>query len=1507
MKNGLSKIFALGLLLALGSGISWSQAIGYSKNALQVNCGILLLDSTSGYWGANVPPNSDPYVFFNLERRRDVKPPGWEFRNPLAPGTVTVEIKARWDAIYNFTQGTPSPFVLGDPISKNMAPYWEVQLSKISAEKLAQYDILLVHTPGLINLNPSEREKLRLFLDKGGILWFDKAINTTIDGWNGLPLSFTFDLGGGTPYVLQPQHPILSYPYFLSAAETLYLGLLDWNHTVRRLTLTELGMTGYEQVAATLAPDFDNFNIIVSNLDEIVIGVAQIGNGYFVVTSGDIASAINEPSGGVDIGLGPNSGAIAGDKFFNIPSAEMKFVFNMISLAGGHPALSKGSRRPNSTLDDLGAPLLQIWSDPNLNNDQGDHTNYVPPVIYKGLLFITSGNRLYAYKVDPSRDLDGDGWTDDGYQDSSLGQKFDLVWMSTALNAPLSTPMAVEVGNAQGAPKDQVYVVDGQGNLLGFDALPKSNGLLLGPNPIPPVRTIPPPSAPVMDFTLPNRPPYPPSYFEGLVYVVDTYQGVGNQRFGRVWIVDAVTMQPMTSTSPWVIAGSGSPNLFETGGAPTIGYIPINDGSGGQDKVLYVSNRSSTTGASVGITSIWLGAKGESPTLNRTATYVDVITRVSQKGLYVYLPLTESPHGVKIYLVDQNGNPLPPSQIANYLTGQVIQFAPGQLRVFLKTSLPNTIGVRIDYTVDIGGPSMNIVGGVIRGQLFFPDDTSRRRYVQKAMALAPSGNLFVVTSNEFNNGDLYCVREVTRGSFELVYRWSLYDEFKLVLNNTQTITIPSAIQDRDDLWVLMGMGYPKLRRLHFHSSPVVYGDTCYVMVSADQQFPLFTTRSSYILAFDANPTHRDIRFGSALPSGVKLKQPDIAASSFKSQPERFVTLQPNMADIQQETGVIRFKNMMSSTQGVMQNGFSVSLPVVVSGAGVPETLLDPNASGSKWTPLLWYFGVGGYMSDAPLMLMGNTLYLAGGSVLSDVFNNRFPPLPRPAMFAMDSVIPVNDESIITVPGYPGLKQSRWLIADNSAIGFHSNKHVRWPSGEGTQSFQDFVIRVEQTYLSKNVGSALGCIGGDGVLAAWADIGLYAFKRATTVVADEGRIVELDAAGFANWASDVSFEPKAQPTNVQVKTRKLERPTKVYKSGENEYVVVDTGGDRIVVLDKTAGEVRTIERILLDLTYRPPGWNEGDPLELRQPRDVSFWGEYVYGGIPFTGPPPNGVEYWVHYLIADTGNRRILELVDRYDVDDSTLQIVGLVRDAKGEPQIGVLYWHSPPDVTGKQWQHTATRRYVIQRDPNTNAINDIYITAIGDVMPTRSGLGLDPPSGNVQQETGGGPGGILIFIRNAQGQRVLDQVINEVILPDGTKKSLTGISSLFVRPVIQNSVATFSITFADRTGVYEIVQSGTNWLVRFMITNSVYESIRGVKLQAAAAKFLQNGDLLITNSYYGKTNTGANFFGEVTQWNVANYNPTLPNFGLSATDIKAELPPVVGTRGLRIPQYADRF
>lgn len=141
--------------------------------------------------------------------------------------------------------------------------------------------------------------------------------------------------------------------------------------------------------------------------------------------------------------------------------------------------------------------------------------------------------------------------------------------------------------------------------------------------------------------------------------------------------------------------------------------------------------------------------------------------------------------------------------------------------------------------------------------------------------------------------------------------------------------------------------------------------------------------------------------------------------------------------------------------------------------------------------------------------------------------------------------------------------------------------------------------------------------------------------------------------------------------------------------------------------------------------------------------------------------------------------------------------------------------------------------------------------------------------------------------------------------------------------------------YTDSTGVYEIVQpTGTGpWGVRWMLPKEAYLSLRHIAPAGAPfasnpmgfrptyARRLENGDIVVVNSYMGSTRGDGStpsvpFQGEVLQLS-GDFDPSAnplttgfdfgkPNLGFDTSMVVLQLPPINGARGLILPVFADR-
>jgi len=92
------------------------------------------------------------------------------------------------------------------------------------------------------------------------------------------------------------------------------------------------------------------------------------------------------------------------------------------------------------------------------------------------------------------------------------------------------------------------------------------------------------------------------------------------------------------------------------------------------------------------------------------------------------------------------------------------------------------------------------------------------------------------------------------------------------------------------------------------------------------------------------------------------------------------------------------------------------------------------------------------------------------------------------------------------------------------------------------------------------------------------------------------------------------------------------------------VVADTGNNRIVHIDRGGHAIWEIKDFA-EWDPANPVLPPAAPMELSKPTDVTCWMTYDYS-IP--GDTNSQLLPIYHYLIADSGNRRVIEIMNRYD-------------------------------------------------------------------------------------------------------------------------------------------------------------------------------------------------------------------------------------------------------------------
>src|SRR5579862_5966355 len=317
-------LFAL-LALAASQAPAGAAAFNYNTNSQlhTINVGELVMDSSQQ---ASPAPGDYPgwYTFYILNQRSDIRPPGWTLDNPLAPKVVTSDIITRYNAA--------GQYAVGQAITQNMAPYWEVNITHVTIDSLKPFNILAIHTHYLIDLNQSERLLLRQYIDQGGTL--------LVEDCGGAPIgpAFLFNVqfhnGGVNGFAQIPnptqRHPIITTPYFLSQDDLNGLG--------------DKQVGGYFMTARVGAnpnqtqPDSAIFTTVVGNSKNNdangnplpYIAAGDYGSGHVIMSSGDIFDAINNPVDPNQPGLGaviPPSYSTT--DFSAAPTQDLKILVNM--------------------------------------------------------------------------------------------------------------------------------------------------------------------------------------------------------------------------------------------------------------------------------------------------------------------------------------------------------------------------------------------------------------------------------------------------------------------------------------------------------------------------------------------------------------------------------------------------------------------------------------------------------------------------------------------------------------------------------------------------------------------------------------------------------------------------------------------------------------------------------------------------------------------------------------------------------------------------------------------------------------------------------------------------------------------------------------------------------------------------------------------------------------------------------------------------------------------------
>jgi hypothetical protein len=1526
--------------------------MSYSRVSREIKAGTLLISSQT--------TNSAPHAWYGMDQELGVKPASWTFINPLGQTTLTPAMAARWGA---------GP--VGRSLGKRDAGYWEVDLVNTSDAALSQFDILLLPLNNALRLTTIERERMRRFMDQGGILWVDvTSLAPAIDEANNLPVPVSTVANGGA-IDANLAHPLLTTPNSVSLDELTSLRS-GFGVLVAPISGAPLGLTSFLNGIASESLRLEG---ATGNGSGFALATARVGDGALVASSLRLSQLVSRSStGGTNFGFSSTSIAVDGFYF-----SAAKLVANIVGLGTAYSSPGGGSRRTGSIRGDVPAPLLKRFAAGG-SFGQGSTAAHVG-----GTIVVTEGSTITAYDAEPERDINGDGNPDDGIPNAT-GAANDVLWTFTA-GSDVSSPVIAEV--ATSSDPQQVWVVSREGEAICISLL---TGNVLA--------TIAGPGN-----TDTSRPPLAPTVHEGLLLVTDTV----STGFGRVRIIDLATQTALVNAGN-AFALNGTSRLDLPTASASVGYVPIFDNSGGLDRVVYVATKGGSTSA--GLTSLWVGAKGESPSrIFRSGNDITISTRAGLQGLPVFVPNGESAFGFRLTLLEPStGRPLSASEIQSNITGGATAgITPGDVRLTLSGSartdwdwdgqntpgnVTDDVGWRVDYTIDWSRSQINnpTADSYVRGNVLLPDNSDNLRVIVGSPAITSRGNVLVAQTNfapgrtapDINNGGttVYNFREEGRGDFSLVSRFDLFDSVRIVYNNGQTLGYRETIVDEDQLLNQPPLGFLRqnITDLRAISAPSVSGDTAFLTASGFKAVGPFQVPTTVVVALEAHPDPvqflvHGLTNDAQNPYTLIQADPVRSTSTNRTTPEQTSVL-PQASFLVEPTGdpnlsKVTIKNLMSVPRGQMRDAISTSLPVILRRtngdtdiviepeAATGNGVLQPGTASGRFTPVRWFYVGNGFRAGAGPMIAGRTMYVGGASVLPNFTISGLANLTeRGLLYGLDTEVASNDEFLSANSVKPWLNQLNTVKANSGTPwDVRPANALRWPQPQGIRNFSDFRVRLLQNTL--NPAQVVGLSAGDGTLAAFDGSSVTVFSQAEFSVVDSQRVSRFDSAGNPLWVlqsttqngSEINSSP-AQRGNVLVD------PSRVYPDGNDTAWVVDPGSNRIVLVDRAGQEVRSMRRIRLHPNRVIPELPAGAPTELSSPRDIQVFSRIysaaqVQNAFPgevreFTGP-----ELWRHVLIADAGNRRAVEVVDRFRVNAQG-RVLGVVRyQVGGEwvPAYGVALWHSPEEISGPGFAYNSIGRVINPSNPAAS------ITAFGfnSSQPSRGTVGLDSP--NAASSGATGFGGIVLFdSRRSESLVITEFAVPEV--PDNAylveragryyfesrgsaagNKRINGLTSITLRRAVVGGRSRLVVMLTDSDGVFELMQPDpvadpSQWAVVWMLPKRAYLGMRRNTLvdpvsgyapvdisanpagfQPMYAKRLDSGEVLVVNSYVGTFfgAGGAPFQGEVILLDgragspdVPGFNLSLANLGFNSLSVRFELPPVAGIRDIVRPVFAER-
>jgi len=1308
MSRSLNNTRWLFLLSALTAALLWlapartGQAAVYTYNARQrtINAGILFVGSAAdpAFYTTNTPnpvPDPAPYLFYVLDQRADIKPVGWSFINPIAATTVSAATATRWAA------GTPA-YKAGDPVTRDMAAYWEVSLRDTSADELQQFDVLYLPAGGAVFL-PSDNEKLRRFVDNGGQLIVEygtagDANHLLFTGANWMT---------GTDMALTPPaapggfdlHPLLTQPNFFAP-----------NDFFAAINFPLLGAPAPAGIYGTIAPatnsDYSNlFGTVLNHSSLPAVSAAQLGGGQIVTSTLNIGPVVSI-SQGTTFQLGPFFGLAS----YSVtpppvsyspsvaPAADLKFLSNVISWADAHPTENKTSHQ--NAAGPSSASYTAAWSypDPSLSPPYNQLAGATPPpgaAVWGNYVFVTDAmGVLHAFDAIPDEYLTAGASADDGVADfsnssnSTAPTPYDEVWHAS-VSASASAPT---VGTYNGSTF--VFVEKADGSVLQLNAI---TGVL--------VKTLTPPApANGSAGTYPqpsvvNAPA--PTYYDGRIYA--------GQPNGDMYIYSlndagsAGTNNGISGVRIPVNPANANPNNNSSNpeyvtAAPAVGVLA--SGTDANTIVAYVPT-------SQNMNTVLLGARND-PLVGYSANGQFLGYNVNRNTRYPLFNL----------FVDTASTP--PAKSYDAFGNNIFPVNAGQDPVFsAPAGLTDAGAYSGDWDIDFRASTGQSNNGQSNGMtltlheikaLSLANNTNGGATLS-APAIDRKGDYYY-TVNDGTNSYLFGVHDdIQQGNVRVKFRFRLPktgDANTVDPNRTAWTTIDNLVDadhvNYNNTTTNLADGSSRsLLDFHFVGAPVVDSQGN-VYVAAQNSGK--TVAAMLCFNADREPmAEPDPTLGS--PAGFNATAATYYQNDEFDQSPQNIAARPStrrgagrvgqMSTVSnQGTGANPVVNQASvfnfarNTGGARQVSGDLCEPQpfigttnVNGGSSIPATMLFH-------TNMAWYatFKVNGAISG--VSKVGNTLFLCD----SGNANGR-PSVPYNTLYKLPAAptVGVGKLAAVTVQATP---------LGTGALGK--------PLDIGTVS-------------------AAPSAGG-GAMVVNGSKGIAAFNQQLTLIADNNRILEVDADGNAVWSADAT----TRDTGNGVKTKvDFAHPSALAQFAPNDYLVADTGNNRCVRFDRAGNVLWELTRF-----YDPSGlMAPGQPMTLSQPSSVEVrrYADTDPNNPSATNPSnPNGTK--TSYLIADSGNDRIVEVTDTFDKSGN------IYVDTNGNHYDHLLSWVTHTgDKYGRHYRYVGASYLSIPGGTPTldvfALVTNTRIAAPTQVQPTPLVYALAPASADA-------PGGSII-------------------------------------------------------------------------------------------------------------------------------------------------------------------